>query len=85
MQPRSVEQRLTSLDEQMQEMRDLRERVTGLESQILQLRQGLTSEFSAIRGEANTGDSETRVFMRVLFEDVLVRIKALGEGHDPAR
>ena len=39
------------LERQMQEMRDLPERVTNLESQILHLRQEMRSEFSAMRSE----------------------------------
>ena len=39
MQPQSIEQRVTVLEQQMQEMRELPERVTNLESQILQFRQ----------------------------------------------
>ena len=47
MQPRSIEQRVTVLEQQMQEMRDLPARVTNLESQILQLRKEMREEFSA--------------------------------------
>jgi hypothetical protein len=69
----------------MQEMRELPNRVTGLESQILQLSQRIASDVSAIRDEVDAGDAETRVFMRVLYEDVLARINVLGEGHDSER
>jgi len=84
-QPRSIEERLTMLEQQIQEMRELPNRVTGLESQILQLSQRIASEVSAIRDEVDAGDAETRVFMRVLYEDVLARIKAIGEGYDSER
>jgi len=73
------------LERQMQEMRELPNRVTGLESQILQLSQRIASDVSAIRDEVDAGDAETRVFMRVLYEDVLARINVLGEGHDSGR
>jgi hypothetical protein len=73
------------LESQMQEMRELPDRVTGLESQILQLSQRIASEVSAIRDEVEAGDAETRVFMRVLYEDVLARINVLGEGYDSER
>lgn len=39
------------LERQTQEMRDLPERVTSLESQIVQLRQEMRDEFSATRSE----------------------------------
>ena len=85
MQPRSIEERLTMLEQQIQEMRELPNRVTGLESQILQLSQLIASEVSAIRDEVDAGDAEPRVFIRVLCEDVLARIKAIGEGYDSER
>ena len=83
MQPRSIEERLTMLERQMQEMRELPERVTKLASQILQLREEMREELSAIRTEMKAADDETRVFMRVLYEDVLSRLEAIGEGYDP--
>ena len=85
MQPRSMEERITMLERQMQEMRELPDRMTGLESQILQLSQGIASEVSAIHNEVDAGDAETRVFMKVLYEDVLARINVLGEGDDSER
>jgi len=73
------------LENQMQEMRELPDRVTGLESQILQLSQRIASEVSAMRDEVDAGNAETRVFMRVLYEDGLARINVLGEGYDSER
>ena len=82
MQPRSIEERLAMLERQMQETRGLPDRVTGLESQILQLSERIANEVSALRDEVDAGDAETRVFMRVLYEDVLARINVIGEGYD---
>ena len=73
------------LERQMQEMRKLPDRVTGLESQILQLSQRIASDVSAMRDEVDAGNAETRVFMKVLYEDVLARINVLGEGDDSER
>ncbi|HEY9467171.1 MAG TPA: hypothetical protein VIR54_28955 [Vicinamibacterales bacterium] len=73
---------MTILERQMEEMRDLPERVTGLASQILQLRQEASSEFSAIRDQLKADTDETRAFMRVLHEDVLMRLKLIGEDND---
>jgi predicted nucleic acid-binding Zn-ribbon protein len=84
-QPRSFEQRITSLEEQMLERRDLPNRVAKLESQVLQLRKELRDEFSAIRWEMKAADDETRVFMRILYEDVLSRLEVIGEGDGPDR
>jgi cell division protein FtsB len=81
-QPRTFEERLAMLEKQMAEMRELPARVTNLESQIVQLRQEMRDEFSAIRHELKAADDDTRVFMRILHEDVLTRIRVTGEGHD---
>ena len=80
MQPRSFEERLTMIERQMREVRELPDRVTTVESQLVQLRQESSDEFSAIRTELKTGDEETRVFMRILHEDALSRLEAIGEG-----
>lgn len=53
MQPRSVEQRVTMLEEQMRELRELPARVAGVELQILQLRGEMHEAFSATRSEFN--------------------------------
>lgn len=82
MQPRSLEERVTMLERQMLETRDLPQGATKLELQIVQHRQEIRDEFSAIRSEMRTGDDNTRVFMRVLYEDVLSRLQAIGESYD---
>jgi hypothetical protein len=61
-------------------MQHVLERVTTLESQFVQFRQAMRDEFSAIRTEMKRADDDTRVFMRVLYEDVLLRIEAIGES-----
>ena len=79
------------LERQMQEMRELPERVTGLESQILQLRHEMHGEFSAVRSEFRgelagavttlvQAIADTNTHMRALHEDALNRIATLGEG-----
>ena len=73
------------LERQVQEMRELPERITRLESQLLQLRQESRDEVSSIREEFKSANEETRHFMRILHEDVLARIEVMGEGDDPTR
>lgn len=70
------------LEQQMQELRDLPARVTGLESQILQLRDEMRDGFSAIRSELRAANEETRNFMRALYEDALARIATMGKGKE---
>ena len=71
----------------MGDLQLLPDRVTAVESQILQLRGEMRDEFSAIRGQFDDlkrgmqeGDEETRRFMRVLHEEVLTRFSLLEEG-----
>ena len=79
------------LERQMQEMRELPERVTKLESQILQLREEIQNAFSALRtdmrGEIAAAVAtlrqaidQTNAHMRALHEEALSRIATIGEG-----
>ena len=76
-------------------LEQLPERVDRLEVQILQLREEMRSEFAAVRAEMRegdrsviqqlreeirAGDEETRRYMRVLHENVIARIAAIGES-----
>ena len=84
------------LERQMQEMRELPERVTKVESQILQLRQEIRDAFSAIRtdmrGEIAAAVAtlrqaidQTNTHMRALHEEALSRIARISEGRRPRR
>jgi hypothetical protein len=71
----------------MRPLSELPERVISLETQFLQFRTEVRDEFSAVRSEIQLvrsemrqGDEETRRFMRVLHEDVIARIAAIGES-----
>src|SRR5262245_9938129 len=70
----------TMLERQMQH---LPERVTTLESQLMQFREAMRNEFAGIRTEIKRADDDTRVFMRVLYEDVLSRLEMIGESDGP--
>ena len=83
MQPRSVDERLTMPEGQMQELRDLPERVTNLGSQFAQLRQEMRDGFSAMRSEmmeVKEGLAEVSRQMRVLHEEAISRIATMAEG-----
>jgi hypothetical protein len=77
------------LEEKVDALSQLPERVTGVETGLVTLRDEFTSfraevraEFAAIRVEIRAGDEETRRQMRVLHEDVISRIALLQEGID---
>ena len=85
MQTRSVEERLTMLEGQMQHLRDLPERVTNLESQFVQLRQEIRDGFSAIQSDMKERFVELGAQMRMLHEDAITRIATTGEGRRPKK
>jgi hypothetical protein len=60
-------------------------RLTGVESQIVQLRGEMHGEFSAVRSEMRTLNEGVRTEMRVLHEDVVARIALLQEAPEKDR
>ena len=60
MQERSVIERVEILERKVEALETLPERVTAVELQLVQLRNEMRTEFSAIRGEIRAGDEETR-------------------------
>ena len=101
--PRATLARVEILEQKVEQLETLPARMAAVELQILQLRDEMRSEFSAvrreltglfraelhtnidslraeIRAEIRQGDEETRRYMRVLHEDVIARIAALGEA-----
>ena len=92
--------RVEILEQKVEGLELLPARITGLESQILQLDIDMRAGFSAIRQEMVTaisqleerlgarissGDEETRRYMRVLHEDVIERISRIQEAPPPRR
>jgi hypothetical protein len=95
MSPKSLEQRMDSLERRVDILEQLPGRVTALETKIVQLRDEMRSEFSAVRADIRAGDEETRrvltermesLFeanerhMRLLHEDLVERIARSAEG-----
>ena len=86
-QPRSIEQRVTVLEQQMQEMRDLPARVTNLESQILQLRKEMREEFSdsvgvsqrAVHAVDNRGEHAAVTTLKEAIAGTNTHMRALHE------
>ena len=88
-----LDERVDMLERRTEILEQLPERLTALETQIVQLRDEMRGEFSATRAEVRAGDErmiqtlrqeirdgdeETRRFMRILHEEVLERMKFLG-------
>ena len=78
---KSLEERVSLLEN---ELRGMPERVTALDAQFQQFRIEVRDEFSATREqlqkEIQEGDEETRRLMRVLHEDLVVRIALIDRG-----
>jgi uncharacterized membrane protein YccC len=88
--PQTLNSRMEVLEQQMEALSTLPDRVTSLESQILQFRVETRAEFAAVReemqqrfdtlrDEVHSGDEETRRHMRLLHEEVMTRIALLDE------
>jgi hypothetical protein len=90
---KSLEERVDMLERRIEILEQLPERVAALETPIVQLRDEMHAEFSAIRTEVRegddrvvltlreeirAGDEETRRFMRILHEEVIERIRLSG-------
>lgn len=80
----SVTQRVDSIEDRMSTLEELPARMDRFESQLLELREEMRGEFSALQtglqAEIRAGDEETRRYMRVLHEDVIARFALLQEG-----
>ena len=80
MSPESLRVRMERLERRVEILEQLPDRVSAIESQIVQLRDEVKSEFSATRTLIREVDEDARRYMRVLHEDVIQRIATLGEG-----
>jgi hypothetical protein len=91
MDQQTLERRVELLEHEVDSLEKLPARMDALELQIVQLRQEMRDEFSAVRSEIRSGGVETRremrelikdthTQMRVLHEDVVSRIAVLNEG-----
>lgn len=80
MSPESLRVRVERLEQRVEILEQLPNRVSAVESQIVQLRDEMQSEFSATRALIREVDEDTRRYMRVLHEDVIQRIATLAEG-----
>jgi len=100
MQDRSLDERVEILERKVEMLETLPDRVTRMELQLVQLRDEMRGEFSAVRGEIRTGDEETRRvlreeiragdeetrrYMRVLHEDVIGRLILIQDSRHPRK
>jgi uncharacterized coiled-coil DUF342 family protein len=98
MQPLSLERRVTNLEQKVETLKTLPDRITAVELQISEFRTEVRAEFSAtrarvdaidgrfdeVRAEMRALNDETKAHMRALHEDVIDRITRIGECRKPA-
>ena len=77
MPPETIESRVDHLERRVTDLETLPDRITAIESQIVQLRVEMRGEFSAVREEIRSGDEETR---RVLGERIDETTRVLASG-----
>ncbi|MGH9204020.1 MAG: hypothetical protein ACRD2A_22570, partial [Vicinamibacterales bacterium] len=81
--------RVETLEHTMAGMADLPARIGDLERSLAEFREETQRGFAAVRSELRAeireGDEETRRYMRVLHEDLISRIRTIGEGVDDLR
>ena len=79
MPPETIESRVDRLERRVTDLETLLDRITAIESQIVQLRAEMRGEFSAVREEIRSGDEETR---RVLGGRIDETARVLGQRID---
>ena len=79
MAPQTLAARMDSLEARVTLLEQLPARVDALASQVSQLRDEMRSEFSAVRGEIQTGLAKVMTHARVLHEDQKVTIAFIAE------
>lgn len=81
--PNSLSRRIELLEEAMDRLVGLPDRIDALEGSLHALEKSLRDDMHALevslRQEIRSGDEETRRFMRILHEDLVGRIAVLGE------
>jgi vacuolar-type H+-ATPase subunit H len=82
---RNLIERVEVVEMRVGALEELPARMAAVESQIVQLRTEMHSEFSAVRKEMRELNSETRAEMRMLHEEVLDGFAKIGEGRPATR
>ncbi len=76
----TVASRVDTLEQKMGQLEDMPDRMTALESQIVQFRAEVGVEFSAVRSEIRTMGEDLRGEMRTMGEDLRGEMRTIAEG-----
>ena len=80
MQERSIVERIMIPETNGEGVEVAPDRAAALELQLMQLREEIRTEFSAVRDEVRGGDEETRRHVRLLHDTLIARLAAIGDG-----
>jgi hypothetical protein len=78
MAPQTVASRVDTLEQKMGRLEDVPDRMTALESQIVQFRAEVSVEFSAVRTEMRAMGDELRGEMRTMADGLRLEMVALN-------
>jgi hypothetical protein len=88
----TLTQRVEVLEHKVNGLATLPARVGAVERELKDFRADVHAEFAkvhadltVVRTEIREGDEETRRYMRVLYEELIGRIRTMGEGIDELR
>lgn len=80
MQERSIVERIVIPETKGEGLDVAPDRAAALELQLMQLREEMRAEFSAVRDEVRGGDEETRRHLRILHDNLIARLAGLGDS-----
>ena len=89
MKPLTIDRRVEIVEQKVEKLEILPDRLTALEVQISEFRAEVRAEFSdtrtGLRQEMRALNDETRAEMRMLHEDVIKRISLINERPGPKK
>lgn len=80
MQERSIIERIQIPDKNAEMLAIPPDRMAAVELQLMQLREEMRGEFSAMRGDIRRSDDEVRRSVRVLHDNLIARLSAVGDA-----
>jgi hypothetical protein len=80
MQERSIIERIQIPDKNAEMLEIPPDRMAAVELQLMQLREEMRGEFSAMRGDIRRSDDEVRRSVRVLHDNLIARLSAVGDA-----
>lgn len=80
MQERSIVERVVIQEGNVEALDRARDRLADVESQLMQLREEIRGDLSAVRVDIRRLDEEMRRAVRVLHDNLVARLSAVGDA-----